>query len=152
MQNGLTINSCRLTSTGLCELHCHPSIFISLVVLWPPHSDTPPHVSLTPSTLLMQISSSSLWVSQGHSQAPVSYLSAPENSMYLSAPENFIHCKGSDAILPFSKLLIRLDSSSHSPGFFISFPQGHLFLKFTLSCLYLFSTPPSTINTLVLLS
>lgn len=32
----------------------------------------------------------------------------------------FIHCKGSDAILPFSKLLI-------PPGFFISFPQGHLF-------------------------
>lgn len=58
--NVLTINLCPLTSTGLCELHCHPSIFFSLVVLWSPHSDTPPHMSLTPSTLLMQTSSSSL--------------------------------------------------------------------------------------------
>lgn len=42
-----------------------------------------------------------------------------------------IHLKGSDAILLFSKLLLHLVSSSHT----LFFPQGHLFLRFTLSCL-----------------
>lgn len=56
----------------------------------------------------------SLSKAAGHPQAPASYLFAPENSTCL------IHLKGSDAILPFSKLLLHLffspHSSPHSPG------------------------------------
>lgn len=48
----------------------------------------------------------SLCDNQGHLQATTSYPFVPDNSIYL------VHLKGSDAILPFSKLLLQLVSSS----------------------------------------
>lgn len=131
MQIGPQTNSGPLTST---EPTSYMVILIFFSHWWPcgvPSSDIPPHLSLSPPTSLMQTSSPSSLSpgdSQSHLQATTPYLLARDNCIYL------IHLKGSDAILPFSKLLLGLVSSFHS----LLFPQGP-FLRFNHS--YLPSLP-----------
>lgn len=92
-----------------------PYVYWALVATWSSlrvplfgdfsHIDTCSHTMLTfqlTNLNVFLLLSLSLSQATGVPQAPALYLLAPENSMCL------VHLKGSDVILPFSKLLLHL--------------------------------------------